>query len=73
MQKVEYRLSSDPGDKNIVFRRVTGDGEHKCEVWLAHKNEWADDPDAYGAFVGFYSSKPISEGEAKNIIGADAF
>ncbi|MCR5041190.1 MAG: hypothetical protein K6C36_03695 [Clostridia bacterium] len=63
-----YRLGHDDGT-DFLCREVTWDGGLFCEMWYAHRKEWADHPDAYGVFIGFISSDEISEKEAMKITG----
>lgn len=70
---VSYRLSTERGEDNIVYRKVEDADGVECEMWYPAKKKWDYHPDAYGAFSGFNSSKKIAEEEAKKILPPEAF
>ena len=75
MVNVEYRLSREFEGTGLdyvgLFRKITGDGHYEIEAWNRGENKWMDDDgdrDAYDAFMGYTSSKVITEEEAKRVI-----
>lgn len=75
MAKVEYRLSREFEGTDIdyvgLFRKTTGDGQYKIQAWNREENRWMPDDgdrDAYDAFMGYTSSRVLSEEEAQRII-----
>lgn len=75
MLKVEYRLSRDFEGTGIdavgLFRKTTGDGHYEIQVWNRKENRWMPDDgdrDAYDAFMGYTSTRVLSEEEAQRVI-----
>lgn len=75
MVKVEYRLSREFEGTGIdyvgLFRKTTGDGHYEIQAWNRAENRWMPDNgnrDAYDVFMGYISSRVLSEEEAQRII-----
>lgn len=64
---VEYRVMTDKYG-HAVYRRVDTEDGAKYQIWSPPNNDWIESEEAFGAFIGFEPSTPITEEGAIEII-----